>query len=240
MAERAVGCDIFREELCPLFVAFYSVIVQRPPRVPSRSHAECPPARAMADAASADASSAESADARARPRPWTRARGGGVPLDGRHLCSAFELYRMDLLASSADAAGPAGRGLRARAPRRALLRRAPVPPRLDRVARGDARRPRAPSRGGTRGEPVAVAEYDARVAREDLERVTRERDDARRELDATRGASSRAATPRRPETPRARPRRTPPRRTRGGPRPRRRPRPLVFDARTKIPAASQL
>ena len=98
MAERAVGCDIFPEEECPLFVA-NSVIVQRPPRVPSRSHAECPPARAMADAASADAASAdaasaESADARAV---------AAFLLDGRHLCSAFELY-MDLLASSADAA----------------------------------------------------------------------------------------------------------------------------------------
>ena len=107
MAERAVGCDIFPEEECPLFVA-NSVIVQRPPRVPSRSHAECPPARAMADAASADAASAdaasaESADA-ARASASVDARAvAAFLLDGRHLCSAFELY-MDLLASSADAA----------------------------------------------------------------------------------------------------------------------------------------
>ena len=57
----------------------------------------------MADAASADAASAESADA-ARASASVDARAvAAFLLDGRHLCSAFELY-MDLLASSADAA----------------------------------------------------------------------------------------------------------------------------------------
>ena len=140
----------------------------------------------MADAASADASSAESADA-ARASASVDARAvAAFLLDGRHLCSAFELY-MDLLASSADAAQ--GRPDAASALARldahfADARLYPPASIASHAATPDVPALRA---AAERAESaVAVAEYDARVAREDLERVTRERDDARRELDDAR------------------------------------------------------
>ena len=140
----------------------------------------------MADAASADASSAESADA-ARASASVDARAvAAFLLDGRHLCSAFELY-MDLLASSADAAPGRPDAASALARLDAHFSDARLYPPASIASHAATPDVPALRAAAERAESaVAVAEYDARVAREDLERVTRERDDARRELDDAR------------------------------------------------------
>ena len=140
----------------------------------------------MADAASADASSAESADA-ARASASVDARAvAAFLLDGRHLCSAFELY-MDLLASSADAAPARPDAASALARLDAHFSDARLYPPASIASHAATPDVPALRAAAERAESaVAVAEYDARVAREDLERVTRERDDARRELDDAR------------------------------------------------------